>query len=55
VRVNGFGGAWWLGEAVRAVAAGREPAELDLTPDESLVDDGSCRPEWEGFTGRAIP
>ena len=49
---NGFGGAWWLGEAVGAVAAGREPPELDLTPDESLVDDGSCPPEWEGFTGR---
>jgi hypothetical protein len=49
---NGFGGAWWLGEAVLAVAAGREPAELDLTPDAPLVDDGSCPPEWEGFAGR---
>jgi hypothetical protein len=49
---NGFGGAWWLGEAVRAVVAGREPAELDLTPDEPLMDDGSCPPEWQGFTGR---
>jgi CubicO group peptidase (beta-lactamase class C family) len=49
---NGFGGAWWLGEAVLAVAAGREPAELDLTPDEPLVDDGSCPREWAAFPGR---
>jgi CubicO group peptidase (beta-lactamase class C family) len=52
VFANGFGGAWWLGEAVRAVAAGREPAELDVTPDAPLVDDGSCPPAWEGCTGR---
>jgi CubicO group peptidase (beta-lactamase class C family) len=49
---NGFGGVWWLGEAVRAVVAGREPPELDLTPGEPLADDGSCPPEWQGFTGR---
>jgi CubicO group peptidase (beta-lactamase class C family) len=49
---NGFGGAWWLGEAVRAVVGEREPPELDLTPGEPLVDDGSCPPEWAGFTGR---
>jgi CubicO group peptidase (beta-lactamase class C family) len=49
---NGFGGAWWLGEAVRAVVAGRELPELDMTPDEPLVGDGSCPPEWEGFPGR---
>ena len=49
---NGFGGAWWLGEAVLAVAAGREPPELDLTPDEPLVDDGSCPREWAAFPGR---
>jgi Beta-lactamase len=49
---NGFGGAWWLGEAGRAVVAGREPPELDLAPEEPLADDGSCPPEWEGFTGR---
>lgn len=49
---NGFGGGWWLGEAVLAVAAGRKPAELDLTPDAPLVDDGSCPREWAAFAGR---
>jgi CubicO group peptidase (beta-lactamase class C family) len=49
---NGFGGAWWLGEAVLAVAAGREPPELDLTPEAPLVDDGSCPREWAAFPGR---
>lgn len=49
---NGFGGAWWLGEAVLAIAAGRQPPQLDLTPEQPLVDDGSCPREWAAFPGR---
>jgi CubicO group peptidase (beta-lactamase class C family) len=49
---NGIGGARWLGEGVLALVSGRDHADLDLTPDPPLVDDGSCPREWRGFTGR---
>jgi CubicO group peptidase (beta-lactamase class C family) len=49
---NGIGGAWYLGEAALAIAAGREPPELDTTPSRPLVDDGTCRREWRPFLGR---
>ena len=49
---NGFGGAWWFGEGVLAIAARREPPELDLTPEAALVDDGTCPREWTAFPGR---
>jgi CubicO group peptidase (beta-lactamase class C family) len=49
---NGIGGAWYLGEAALAIAAGREPPELDTTPSEPLVDDGTCPQERRPFLGR---
>jgi hypothetical protein len=49
---NGIGGAWYLGEAALALAAGREPPELDTTPSQPLVDDGTCPQEWRPFLGR---
>jgi hypothetical protein len=49
---NGIGGAWYLGEAALAIAAGRTPPELDTTPSPPLVDDGTGPPEWRPFIGR---
>jgi CubicO group peptidase (beta-lactamase class C family) len=49
---NGIGGAWYLGEGALAIAAGREPPELDTAPAEPLVDDGTGPPEWTPFVGR---
>jgi hypothetical protein len=42
----------YLGEAALALAAGREPPELDTTPSQPLVDDGTCPQEWRPFLGR---
>ena len=51
---NGFGGAALLGEGALAIATGNEPEAFDLDPDpeEPLVDDGTCPPEWAPFLGR---
>ena len=51
---NGFGGAALLGEGALAIATGNEPEAFDLDPepDEPLVDDGTCPPEWAPLLGR---
>ena len=50
---SGIGGAWYLGEGALAIAAGREPPELDTTPSQPLVDDGTCPQEWRPVPGRS--
>jgi hypothetical protein len=50
--VNGFGGAWGLSEGALAIAAGREPPELDLSTPEPLADDGTCPEAWTPYRGR---
>ena len=49
---NGFGGAWYLGEAALAIASGEAPPPFEAEPDPPLADDGTCPPEWSGYLGR---
>jgi len=49
---NGLAGARAMGEAARAIAAGRAPVAPELEVEAPLVDDGSCPAEWAAYPGR---